>query len=530
MPVAKIPSRMSGSEVLGCVELVTAAFAEASDLTGTLCRKQKRRKGDRDFHELLLFQVLEQGARSVQKAYDDGFSNLGSIFKVGDDEARERLLCIAIEMNAEVVQPLMTACSSDKPTPDLTKLHEAAITARHDAVRSLGALRRRLDHLRPLALSKFSPDSSVCGDEPYHAFSTDAPPPPPEKSGLRRMLSVSTNASHRRIRSEGPAVHRPPLSPTHSVAPSIVIPAPLSINTPPPQTPNPNRSSMISTRTWNHQRSKSEVQSKRTSSHRLESLQHPDMPNFALKADIATKRTSSNRLEALQHPDMPNYAMSSGPRPKSSKHNRRDSLVSVARSTASSSTTSPRPSSTYTLQSIPYESTHPDHTTPPIPHFPTIHHAALAPVTSPIAEVPDVSPADYDAESVYSQHDSDPGTPVTDSGSSDRHSGSEARTPTTETSTPLSSRGEWLGADEVKTYLPPRSGLSFRKRASTVESKWSTGSTTPSSTEGDAGRKKWGWHRYSRSTAEGSPVKVQEKKVPVPKLGRDDWVRVLMQL
>ncbi|KAF2225520.1 hypothetical protein BDZ85DRAFT_67666 [Elsinoe ampelina] len=119
MAPAKAPPRMSGSEVLGCVELVVTAFKEGAELVGRLSRKHKKRKGERNYHEVLLFQVLEQGAKQVQQSYDEGFQRFGSAFKVGDDEARERLLCVAIETNADVVTSLQVACDIEKSTVDL---------------------------------------------------------------------------------------------------------------------------------------------------------------------------------------------------------------------------------------------------------------------------------------------------------------------------------------------------------------------------------------------------------------------------
>lgn len=84
MASSKIPPRMSGSEVLGCVELVVGAFKEAADLVGRVSRKQKKRKGERNYHEILLFQVLEQGAKQIQQSYDEGSHRFGSAFRVGD--------------------------------------------------------------------------------------------------------------------------------------------------------------------------------------------------------------------------------------------------------------------------------------------------------------------------------------------------------------------------------------------------------------------------------------------------------------
>lgn len=87
MSGVKIPPRMSGSELAGCVRLVVAAFADAAELMGVLSRKQKKRKGERDSQQLLLYQLLTQSSKSVQKAFDDGVNHLGTTFKLGDGKS-----------------------------------------------------------------------------------------------------------------------------------------------------------------------------------------------------------------------------------------------------------------------------------------------------------------------------------------------------------------------------------------------------------------------------------------------------------
>lgn len=473
--------------MLGCVELVTAAFAEAADVMTRLASKQKRWKSGKELHEALLLQLLEQGAKSVQKAYDEGESQLGSVFRVGDDETREQLLCIAIELNAGVVQPLHIACNADKSTPDLIKIHEAAITARHDAVRSLGALRRSLDHLRPPLMSRFSPDSSVCGDD----FAGDAaPPPPPQKSGLRRMMTAGSSSSHRRTYSEGP-IYQAPSSPQ----PSIIVPAPLSIATTvlPVSGPISPITSLASTR----QRASSDVSGKRSARQRVELAQHPDLPNMAYYA----KFKDSTKTK--------------------SKHNRRDSSGSVRSVTTVDSTIicpAPRPVRSHTISTLPYHAVVPEE--PVAPVAPTLLttslHAGRAPIHSPIPEVDDsasVDLNDYDAESIYSQpeqdtydDDDDPGTPISDTGSTistaRNSSSSEAQTPTTaETPPPQDEADNWpLPGPLAKTDLPI---TPVRIRANTIDSSRSSrsgGESVMTSTSTSIGKgRKWGFHRYSRS-------------------------------
>ncbi|KAG8632142.1 hypothetical protein KVT40_001282 [Elsinoe batatas] len=438
MAPAKAPPRMSGSEVLGCVELVVTAFKQGAELVGRLSRKHKKRKGERNYHEVLLFQVLEQGAKQVQQSYDEGFQRFGSAFKVGDDEARERLLCVAIETNADVVTSLQVACDIEKSTVDLVRLHESAITSRHDAIRSLNDLHQRLEKIRPLgSFSRFSPDSSVCGggDTRRNSLLLNAPeihpgtippavtvPQIPERSGLRRMLSAGGSTPHRRAKSDEPNGLRPISSQTSiapSVANSVLQPAPLYFNSHPAY-PRPMEAAPrpVPAPTVTHVRSQSTASAEpkkptKAGTNKWEDTKdHPDLPDFQF---LKQQKTASKHTRAHSS--------------ASSQPSKRDSVFSLpSRNSWDTQTTVPAsPMAPFTYPAnLPPPPPPPVHrpapstgiipmtlvtSLPPTPHH--SHHPSLSrpPVTSPIPEDPldvdtsSVTSRDYDAASVYSQPD-----------------------------------------------------------------------------------------------------------------------------
>lgn len=357
-------------------------------------------------------------------------------------------------------------------------------------------------------MSKFSPDSSVCGDDPNadrrFVFPPDGVPSLPEKSGLRRMLTSSASnapAPHRRMRS------------SEAPAPRLVtaIPKPLTVNTAiAARAPPPVKQSPAHTR--GHSRTMSES---------------------SKGSNKSANRTSLSRLEGLQHPDMPNFRM--GPTepkppksPKMPKHNKRNSISSIAQSTTGSTRSGTSSAFITGMCAVPYTPTSAapspragDRTStasslvmggsvPSLPYTatggqaPNIPHTQFTPFT--IAEVREdsASTKDYDAESVYSQHsanandddhssntsssDQDPGTPVTDSGSSARHSrssASEAPTPTAERSVDVT-----IASDKL-TALP------VRPRAVTNESHGSTATTD------SGGKRKSAWSRVGGGMFKG---------------------------
>ena len=87
MSGVKVPPRMSGSELSGCVTLVAAAFADGADQMRQL--SQKRRKssllgGKDSTSDLPVYEVLAQSSRAVKRAYEDGIQEMGSSFRIGD--------------------------------------------------------------------------------------------------------------------------------------------------------------------------------------------------------------------------------------------------------------------------------------------------------------------------------------------------------------------------------------------------------------------------------------------------------------
>ncbi|KAF4553634.1 Hypothetical protein D9617_6g093650 [Elsinoe fawcettii] len=563
MASSKAPPRMSGSEVLGCVELVVGAFKEGADLVGRLSRKHKKRKGERNYHEVLLFQVLEQGAKQVQQSYDEGFHRFGSSFKVGDDEARERLLCVAIETNADIVTSLQVACDIEKATVDLVRLHESAITSRHDAIRSLNDLHQRLEKIRPLgSFSRFSPDSSICGgDTRRNSLLLNAPeihpgtippavsvPQIPERSGLRRMLSVGGSTPHRRAKSDDPQGLRPTSSQV-SIAASGLQPAPLYFNNHPAY-PRPTETGprAVPTPMVTHVRSQSTASAekpKKAGTNKWEDTKdHPDLPDFQF---LKKQKEASKHTRA--HSNV------------SSQPSKRDSVFSLPpRNSWDTQTTMPAP----VLAPFTYPANLPPPPPPPVqrpimassnaatgiipmtlvtslPPAPYhSHHTSVSrpPITSPIPEDPldiaetsSVTSRDYDAASVYSQPDHDeqiispsvyspnnnypspsidyPATPITNS--------SDPCTPLTEASSHgarSSIRSSHSSSQESSITSPSSSGAPSMHRSDTANtSTRSRASTTLSTMERQMVRGEDGqWRDVPRASLSSNLEKAREEQ------------------
>ncbi|TKX19137.1 hypothetical protein C1H76_8671 [Elsinoe australis] len=560
MASSKIPPRMSGSEVLGCVELVVGAFKEAADLVGRVSRKQKKRKGERNYHEILLFQVLEQGAKQIQQSYDEGSHRFGSAFRVGDDEARERLLCAAIETNADIVQSLQIACDIEKAALDLVHLHESAITIRHDAIRSLNDLHQRLEKVRPLgSFSRFSPDSSVCGGDTrrnsllMNASELGSLPPAvtipqlPEKSGLRRMLSVGGSPQHRRAKSDNPHELRPTSSQA-SIAPSVVTPAPLYFNNHPAYplfseaTPRP-----VPQPVSHHARSKSTVSAEARKPTKAgtgkweDTKDHPDLPDFQfMKKQKESSKHSRTHSNASSQPSKRDSVFSLPPRtswdpptpsPLSYPANLPPPPPPPVQRPATSSTTAATGIIPMTLVT----------SLPLAPH--PAHRATIA---SPIPEhtadefeTSSVSSLDYDAASVYSQPeatsypisspsspiDLDPGTPLTNPSS---HSPtSDPTTPSTNGPSSMHARSFIrstastapssisLASPPPSVHCAPEPAPSIRSRASTYAPTFSSAgaSTTISTLERQMQRSEDGtWHEIPREAFTTGLDKAREEQ------------------
>ncbi|KAF2133569.1 hypothetical protein P153DRAFT_353902 [Dothidotthia symphoricarpi CBS 119687] len=143
---------MSGLEVVAAVSAVISAFHGGSELLKHL--KQKRRnartQAQQEFEERQLQDSLETGEHQIGFRYAQDMKELGDHIRVGDAVARDRLLHIAVIMQAEIIKSLQMAVKYENAVLNLKILHEASIMNRKDTFVTLDELKQRILVTRPL--------------------------------------------------------------------------------------------------------------------------------------------------------------------------------------------------------------------------------------------------------------------------------------------------------------------------------------------------------------------------------------------
>lgn len=149
---------MSGIEVVACVAAVVSAFHGGAELITIIKDKRSHKKEKRDrrrkerleremeqfFQEKMLHTSLQDGEHRVQEHYELEQRQLGYAFRRGDDIATSQLKDVVINMQGEIIRSLQIAVSFEQAELDLSKLHEASITNRMSAERSMDDLRERI--------------------------------------------------------------------------------------------------------------------------------------------------------------------------------------------------------------------------------------------------------------------------------------------------------------------------------------------------------------------------------------------------
>ncbi|PSN67445.1 hypothetical protein BS50DRAFT_391996 [Corynespora cassiicola Philippines] len=169
---------MSGLEVVGAVAAVVSAFHGGAELISHIKKKHRRRSSksqtQQDFEEKQLQQSLEKGENQVQLHYSSDVRELGNIMRVGDAIARDRLLHIALVMQAEIIKSLQLAVKYENAILNLNILYEASIMNRNETIVTLGELKQRLRIARPfprtlVSAPEDSPEArSLSGSLPTH--------------------------------------------------------------------------------------------------------------------------------------------------------------------------------------------------------------------------------------------------------------------------------------------------------------------------------------------------------------------------
>jgi len=217
---------MSGLEVVGAVSAVISAFHGGAELVKIIKKKHRRRKNKQAYQEEALQESLQNGERQVGLKYTTDFRELGPRFQTGDgecqpciyviesstnclaDEARGRLLHIAVVMQAEIIRSLQIAIQYENAILDLTLLHETSVINRQNTIITLDGLRQRILQGLPiersiglLQVTEIERRPSIDSIRTYMTANTVAPAPdyvPPAviipdeseaRNGLTRLLS-----------------------------------------------------------------------------------------------------------------------------------------------------------------------------------------------------------------------------------------------------------------------------------------------------------------------------------------------------
>lgn len=168
---------MSGLEVIGAVAAVVSAFHGGAELVGRIKEKRRRRskkQTQQDFEEQQLQDSLTTGESKVANRFASDVQELGEIVRVGDAIARDRLLHIAVVMQAQIIKSLQIAVEYENAVVNLSMLYEASILNRQHTIDTLDGLKRRILIVRP-----------------------PLPRPLPAQSSDSRRFSVETIQSYR---------------------------------------------------------------------------------------------------------------------------------------------------------------------------------------------------------------------------------------------------------------------------------------------------------------------------------------------
>jgi hypothetical protein len=153
------------------VSAIISAFHGASDLLKHIKKRRKARaQAQQDFEEKQLQNSLDSGELQIGLRYTQDIRELGDYVRIGDGKylvdhrgyirlttcpcaatARDRLLHIAITIQAEIIKSLQIAAKHETAILNLRILHDTSIMNRKDTFTVLDELKQRIVMTRPLA-------------------------------------------------------------------------------------------------------------------------------------------------------------------------------------------------------------------------------------------------------------------------------------------------------------------------------------------------------------------------------------------
>ncbi|KAI7198575.1 hypothetical protein KC316_g3701 [Hortaea werneckii] len=138
-------------EIISCVAAIVSAFHGGAEITKHIKEhkeKKKRRREDEIRRvvqeQVLLHDSLIDGAHQCESSSQDRQRRFGHLFVRGDLIAVMELQAVAIALQSGVIRALQNARDQENVLPNLTMLHDASITNRNNAIRSMDELCRRV--------------------------------------------------------------------------------------------------------------------------------------------------------------------------------------------------------------------------------------------------------------------------------------------------------------------------------------------------------------------------------------------------
>lgn len=225
------------TQVIGAVSAVVSAFHGGAELVAHIKKKYKRRKSEQAYKERQLQESLQTGEVQVEQRYAADCRELGAYVKKGDgtffqqiwssetnltgvDIARDRLLHIAVVMQAEVIRSLQLAVKYENAILDLTVLHEASIINRKDTITALDELKQRVliylpvqqiltppyrePRRRPSNESLQSFKTANVAPDTYIPSAVTIPDEHDTKTGLSRYFSSRRSSGRNQVQTQSP--------------------------------------------------------------------------------------------------------------------------------------------------------------------------------------------------------------------------------------------------------------------------------------------------------------------------------------
>lgn len=165
--------------MVGIVASLVSAFHGGAELVKLYKKRrakkrEKRQQNERELqaaeaqdHVLqdLLHTSMEEGETAISRRFMDEQRALGAYgqrLRSGDDRAKQELLMIVVSLQAEVIASIGREQQNMQvilEMAQLKSLHEATIMRKHEAMRSIGELRQRIEVTLPI--SRLSVDSAL---------------------------------------------------------------------------------------------------------------------------------------------------------------------------------------------------------------------------------------------------------------------------------------------------------------------------------------------------------------------------------